>query len=77
MSSLGGRCPKKLYIFLDLVKNDPEEGDGEGGTTSAPGIGTPKPERIDTVDARFIFLVPAIREGVFSISPDGCDCGGT
>jgi hypothetical protein len=40
MSSEGGRCPKKLYIFFDFVKNDPEEGDravvvGDGGVSGA------------------------------------------
>lgn len=58
MSSEGGRWPKKLYIFLDFVKNEPDDGDrvliGEGG---ASGIGTPSPDMTLTVEARFCLLM--------------------
>lgn len=71
MSSEGGRWPKKLYIFFDLVKNEPEEGDralmGDGG---ASGIGTPSPDMTLTVDARFICLVVIALVGVAESSSD-------
>lgn len=63
MSSEGGRWPKKLYIFLDFVKNDPDDGDravvvGEGGDSGdGTGTGTPRPDMTLTVEARFVCLL--------------------
>ena len=62
MSSDGGRCPKKLYIFFDFVKNEPDDGDrvvvvGEGGGSV---MGTPRPDMTLTIDARFMFLLPLL-----------------
>lgn len=57
MSSLGGRWPKKLYIFFVFDGAVPLDGervvfdDGEGST--APG--TPSPDMMDTVLARLVF----------------------
>ena len=62
MSSLGGRCPKKLYIFLPLLdRNEPEFGtrrpDGEGGASTVVEVmGTPRPDMTDTVLARLVFF---------------------
>lgn len=61
MSSLGGRWPKKLYILFVREETFPEEDvldvltDGE--VSIAPG--TPSPDMIDTVLARFICLFAA------------------
>jgi hypothetical protein len=78
MSSEGGRCPKKLYIFFDFVKNDPEAGDravvvGEGGASAIAwaGTGTPRPDMTLTVDARFCLLVAfvGVRESLLPRLP--------
>jgi hypothetical protein len=57
MSSLGGRCPKKLYIFLrDVAPIVDDLAESVGGTGSmAPG--TPRLDMIDTVLALFVFLL--------------------
>jgi hypothetical protein len=52
-----------------IPRNDPDEGDfkvdaeGDGGK-SGMGMGTPKPDMIETVLARFIFLLRPDRLGV-------------
>lgn len=58
MSSLGGRWPKKLYILFVRDDTLPDEDVldvlTDGDVSTAPG--TPSPDMIDTVLARFICL---------------------